>query len=228
MTIAGISQTASDASSTTKSAADNNTLGKDAFLTLMVAQLQNQDPLNPADGTEFTAQLAQFSSLEQLQNIGSTLEDFEVYQSVSNNIQAAGFIGKTITATGDTFGVNEGVADTIRYDLEGDADSVYIQIYDSAGNFITDIDAGFQAAGEQQVTWDGEDEYGTAVDDGVYTFSVMATGADGETVGSTSYTTGIVSGIDYESGETSLLVNGREVSISSVIRIVETSSEEEI
>jgi flagellar basal-body rod modification protein FlgD len=89
---------------------DNGVMGKDDFLTLLVAQLQHQDPLNPAESTEFTAQLAQFSSLEQLENIDATLSGFEVYQATLNNIQSSGFIGKTVTATGSMFGVNGGSA----------------------------------------------------------------------------------------------------------------------
>lgn len=207
-------------------AQDNGVMGKDDFLTLLVAQLKHQDPLNPSESTEFTAQLAQFSSLEQLQNIDSTLNGFEVYQSTLNNIQSSGFIGKTVTATGSMFGVNNGTPDPIRFDLANDADSVYVQVYDNYGGFVTDIQAGARPAGEQQVTWDGRDSNGTTVADGPYTFSVMAMNADGSIVSSTSYTTGIVSGVDYKSGATNLLINGHEVPISSVIRIEEAEIRE--
>lgn len=207
-------------------AQDNGVMGKDDFLTLLVAQLKHQDPLNPSESTEFTAQLAQFSSLEQLQNIDSTLNGFEVYQSTLNNIQSSGFIGKTVTATGSMFGVNDGSPDPIRFDLANDADSVYVQVYDNYGSFVTDIQAGARPAGEQQVTWNGRDSNGTTVADGPYTFSVMAMNADGTIVSSTSYTTGIVSGVDYKSGATNLLINGHEVPISSVIRIEEAEIRE--
>jgi flagellar basal-body rod modification protein FlgD len=201
-------------------------MGKDDFLTLLVAQLQHQDPLNPAESTEFTAQLAQFSSLEQLQNIESTLSGFEVYQSTLNNIQSSGFIGKTVTATGSMFGVNGGNPDPIRFDMVNDADSVYIQIYDNFGGFVTDIQAGARQAGEQQMAWDGRDSNGAAVADGPYTFTVMAMNADGAIVNSNSYTTGIVTGVDYKTGATNLLINDREVPISSVVRIEETENPE--
>jgi flagellar basal-body rod modification protein FlgD len=197
-------------------------MGKDDFLTLLVAQLQHQDPLNPAESTEFTAQLAQFSSLEQLQNIEATLNGFEVYQSTLNNIQASGFIGKTVTATGNGFGVHGGHPDPVRFDLMNDADSVYIQIYDTFGGFVADIQAGARQAGEQQMVWDGRDSNGTIVADGPYTFTIMAMNADGTVVGSSSYTTGTVTGVDYKTGATNLLINDREVPISSVIRIEET------
>jgi len=225
MTVMSVSDVYSQAS--TPKAEENSVMGKDDFLTLLVAQLQHQDPLNPAESTEFTAQLAQFSSLEQLQNIESTLSGFEVYQSTLNNIQSSGFIGKTVTATGSMFGVNGGNPDPIRFDLVNDADSVYIQIYDNFGGFVTDIQAGARQAGEQQMAWDGRDSNGTVVADGSYTFTVMAMNADGAIVSSNSYTTGVVTGVDYKTGGTNLLINDREVPISSVIRIEETGNQNE-
>lgn len=225
MTVMSVSEVYSQAS--TPETQDNSVMGKDDFLTLLVAQLQHQDPLNPAESTEFTAQLAQFSSLEQLQNIESTLSGFEVYQSTLNNIQSSGFIGKTVTATGSMFGVNGGNPDPIRFDLVNDADSVYIQVYDKFGGFVTDIQAGARQAGEQQMAWDGRDSNGAAVADGSYTFTVMAMNTDGAIVSSNSYTTGIVTGVDYKTGATNLLINDREVPISSVIRIEETGDQSE-
>jgi len=225
MTVMSVSEVYSQAS--TPETQDNSVMGKDDFLTLLVAQLQHQDPLNPAESTEFTAQLAQFSSLEQLQNIEGTLSGFEVYQSTLNNIQSSGFIGKTVTATGSMFGVNGGNPDAIRFDLVNDADSVYIQIYDKFGGFVTDVQAGARQAGEQQVAWDGRDSNGAVVADGSYTFTVMAMNTDGAIVSSNSYTTGIVTGVDYKTGATNLLINDREVPISSVIRIEETGDQSE-
>ena len=144
-----------------------------------------------------------------------------------NNIQSSGFIGKTVTATGSMFGVNGGNPDPIRFDLVNDADSVYIQVYDKFGGFVTDIQAGARQAGEQQMAWDGRDSNGAAVADGAYTFTVMAMNTDGTIVSSNSYTTGIVTGVDYKTGATNLLINDREVPISSVIRIEETGDQSE-
>lgn len=224
MTVMSVSDVYSQAN--TSKTQDNSVMGKDDFLTLLVAQLQHQDPLNPAESTEFTAQLAQFSSLEQLQNIDATLNGFEVYQSTLNNIQSSEFIGKQVTASGSMFGVNNGQPDPIQFDLANDADSVYVQIYDNYGTFVTDIQAGARPAGEQQIAWDGLDSYGNGVSDGPYTFSVMAMNTDGTVVSSTSYTSGIVTGIDYKTGGTNLLINDHQVPISSVIRIEETGTEE--
>jgi len=218
MTVTSVSEVYSQSTTTTDSK-DDTVLDKDDFLTLLVAQLQHQDPLNPSDSTEFTAQLAQFSSLEQLQNVNDTLANFEVYQSTLNNIEAANFVGSKITAAGDTLSVSDGVADGISVELGEGASSVYVQVYDRSGGFVTDIDAGSLAAGTHTIDWDGTDENGATVRDGVYTFSVMAVDANGDSVSSTSYVSGTVTGIDYRSGETLLLVGEQEVAISSLVRV---------
>ena len=222
MTVMSVSEVYSQAS--TPASKDNSVMGKEDFLTLLVAQLQNQDPLNPADGTEFTAQLAQFSSLEELKNINDTLTKHDVYQSTLNNIESTNFIGKTVTATGDTFSVTDSKTAPIRFDLENDADGVFLQIYDKLGEFVTDIDAGFLQAGEQQVQWDGRIAEGLQAPDGTYSFTVMAMNADGSPIDVATYTTGIVTGVDYTTGDTNLLINNRQIPIASVVRIDETST----
>src|SRR5512143_1369392 len=98
--------TGTSASSTI--AAASKAMGKDAFLKLLITQLQHQDPLNPADSTEFTSQLAQFSSLEQLSNVNDNLTTLKLYQASINNAQAVSFIGKDIVAKGKTLQVTSG------------------------------------------------------------------------------------------------------------------------
>jgi flagellar basal-body rod modification protein FlgD len=225
MTITGVTDVSSQTSGTQQTQG-NSVMGKDDFLKLLVAQLKNQDPLNPADSTAFTAQLAQFSSLEQLQNINDSLSSFKSSQSATNNIQSADFIGKTVTATGSSFSVADGKADPIRFDLNNNADNVYLQVYDKYGNFVTDIQAGALKTGEQAVNWDAHDSNGTAVSDGTYTFTVMAMDNDGSTVGSTSYTSGVVTGIDYHDGDAKLMIHDREIPLSSVIRLEEPENQQ--
>jgi flagellar basal-body rod modification protein FlgD len=224
MTVMSVSEVYSQANTTATTT--ETVMGKDDFLTLLVTQLQNQDPLNPSDSTEFTAQLAQFSSLEQLQNINDSLAGFEVYQSTLNNIQSSNFIGKTITASGDTLSVSNGAADPISIGLDGAAQTVYVQIYDAYGEYVADIEAGSLDAGMHDIAWDATDQYGVPVGDGRYTFSVMAVDSDGNSVATTSYITGEVTGVDYQSGETMLLIGDQEVSIASLIRVEDASTDE--
>ena len=120
---------------TSTAAVEKESLGKDDFLKMLVAQLQNQDPLNPLDGTDFTAQLAQFSSLEQLDNMNSQLNVIGLYQSSLNNSQSVGLIGQQITANGNSVMV-EGPATILSYDLSGNTDTVSVKIYDQEGSLV--------------------------------------------------------------------------------------------
>ena len=115
-------------SAETQSSAPIKILGKDDFLNLLVTQLQHQDPLNPADSTEFTAQLAQFSSLEQLNNINDNLENMEQFQASVTNSQAVSYIGREITARGNSVQLESGQPAECQFELEADAALAVISI----------------------------------------------------------------------------------------------------
>ena len=101
--VLGQATTASNASGSTSAADDQNSMGKEDFLTLLVAQLQNQDPLNPDDPTEFTAQLAQFSSLEQLFTLNESMDNLVASNASSDRLSTLATIGKEVAYHGDTF-----------------------------------------------------------------------------------------------------------------------------
>ena len=196
-------------------------LGKDQFMTLLVTQLQNQDPLNPMDSTGFTAQLAQFSSLEQLQNVNSNLSYLSVTQASLSNAQAVSFIGKTVIASISELSVQNGTADSICFDLQGDAAAVKIGIYDAAGNLVSTIDKAKMAAGEQTVDWDGLNQDGIEVPDGKYRFEVSAVDTGNQAVGVNTYTSGKVTSVNYKDGSVYLFANQIEIPLSSVISVTE-------
>ena len=217
MTIVGLDQVSSQAAETSTST--QSSMGKDDFLQLLVAQLQNQDPLNPADGTEFTAQLATFSSLEELQNINSTLAEVNTAQTILTNSQAVDYIGKQIQALGDTLYLSDGQADSIEFELSDDATGVYVKIYNQYGEFVQDLELGAMAAGQQEVQWDGLDQDGETAPDGAYQYEIMAVDADGNTVTATTFTTGTVSGVYYKDGTAYLLTADQEIALGSVVQV---------
>lgn len=194
-------------------------LGKDDFLTLLITQLQNQDPLNPTDSTEYTAQLAQFSSLEQLSNINANIEYLQLYQESINNAQAVSFIGKGVTALGDAIRISEGVADSSEFELAANASGVTINIYDETGNLVKTIEKGVMEAGRQTVDWDGTDNNGNQLADGDYAFEVMAVDADGQEIQAITYTSGIVSGVTFSNGTTYFIVESQKIPISDIIEV---------
>ena len=196
-------------------------LGKDDFLTLLLTQLQNQDPLNPTDSVEYTAQLAQFSSLEQLSNVNQNLEYLQMFQASINNAQAVSFIGKEITALGDGIQVTDGVAEACEFKLAADASGVTINIYNEAGNLVKTIEEGSMDAGRQTVQWDATDQNGNPLADGDYTFEVMAVDADEQAVEAITYSTGIVSGVTFIDGTTYFMVENQKIPIADIIEVNE-------
>jgi len=203
--------------------AASKTMGKEAFLTLLITQLQHQDPLNPADSTEFTAQLAQFSSLEQLTTVNENLNTLRLYQASINNAQAVAFIGKDIVSKGKSLQVTSGQAAACEFELGADAKRVVVSIYDAAGSFVKDIQATGLEAGKQSLSWDGKDRNGNTVADGSYSFEVQAEGASAEKVDVTTYSKGRVTGVTFEDGVTYLIVGRGKVAIGDVTQVKQGS-----
>lgn len=199
---------------------NNQVMGKDDFLRLLVAQLGAQDPLNPMDSTGFTAQLAQFSSLEQLQNINSTLGTIGSSQSVQTNSQAVGFIGKSITAVGDTVQVLNGESHSLQFSLDKDAAGLYIKLYDSQGNFIRQIESGPTGAGQQRLLWDGRDYLGGQAPDGSYSYEVAAIDELGNSVPVTQFASGVVDGVNFKNGQAFLKCGNQEIPMGNVVQVL--------
>ena len=199
-----------------------NVLDKDDFLKLLVTQLEAQDPLNPLESTEFTAQLAQFSSLEQLYTINDNMENLQLHQAAVNNVQAVSLIGKTVKVAGNFIDMNDGVSNPIDFGLEADAASVFVNIYDPYGSLARTIDAGPLKAGQQSLDWNGTDNGGDQLADGNYTFEVFAVDANEQIVQATALFTGTVTDVVFRDGTAWLLAGNRQIPIGSVLQVSET------
>jgi len=199
-------------------ALQTSTIGKDDFFKMMIAQLQHQDPLNPLDGTDFTAQLAQFSSLEQLTNVNDQLEMLGLYQASLNNSQSISLIGKEITAIGDIIKV-DGASTDLTYNLSEGAEKVTISIYDEGGNLVDTLEPGSQQEGGNSVTWDC-----SGIAAGNYTFEVSASDANGDVVPAYTMITGKVTGVSFEEGSPIFSVNGQDIPLGNIISVNETAA----
>lgn len=179
--------------------------GRDDFLKLLATQLRYQNPLNPMNSTEFTAQLAQFSSLEQLQNVSDQFHDLLLYQNSLQNTLSAGLIGKVVRVSGDTLRLR-GTA-TLGYSLTEDASNGTIRIYDSGGKLVREISLPHQAAGNQIYVWDGRDSGGNTLPDGEYTFSIEAFDNERNPITARTLAYGTVTGITFENNVTYLVID---------------------
>jgi flagellar basal-body rod modification protein FlgD len=206
---------------TSQSASGTQTLDKDQFLKLLIAQMKYQDPLNPMDATQFTAQLAQFTSLEQLYNVNSGLKTLNDTVTAQNSYQATSLIGKQVRAEGQSLAVKDGQPVVSGgYELASAANEVQVTIYDQNGQVVKSDLFQNQDAGYHALTWDGKNAQGKPAPDGAYTFDVKAGTSDGGTVGATRFMVGEVSGLTLSTdGSPLLLLNGLGVSLTSVVEV---------
>lgn len=205
----------------TQAKAPGNILGKTDFLNMLIAQLQHQDPLNPADGTEFTAQLAQFSSLEQLSNINDSLKNMEAFQASLTHSQAVSYIGKEITAYGSGLQLNDGQAATCRFELAADAAMTALSVYDATGGFVNSFETGPLGSGRQSATWNGMDYNGNQMPAGIYRFEIQAVDAANESIQVTPLMSAAVTGVSFKDNTAQLITALGTVAFNDVIDVSE-------
>ena len=205
--------------STQGAAAGTKELDRDAFLNLLVTQLQNQDPLNPTDSTEFTAQLAQFSSLEQLGNVNDNLLLLQNFQASINNSQAVSLIGKEITANGNLINFADGQPTECNFKLDGDASVVVVSIYDHTGEFVKSFESQNLAAGQHTLNWDGTEQNSNPAAPGNYTFEVQADDADGHNIRTTTFFNGKVNKVIFENNTTYLISGDQRVALGDIVEV---------
>jgi len=194
-------------------------MGKDDFLNLLITQLQNQDPLNPTDSTEFTAQLAQFSSLEQLGNVNENLMELKNFQASINNSQAVSLIGKTVTANGNSILLSDDGPVKCDFKLDGDAVLAVANIYDSTGKFVADFEGSNLSAGQHSLLWDGRDNNGNRLAGGNYTFEILAADADGRDIATTTFFSGTVDKVTFNNNTTYLISGDQKIALGDVIEV---------
>ncbi len=203
-------------------------LGRDEFLQLLIAKLQHQDPLKPVTDEDFVSQLAQFSTLEQMDQISEGIAtsnqwDFLQNQSI-NNTMAANLIGKEVRATyNGLFLQDEGNAN-INFTNEVFAKEIKFTIKNEAGEVVTSFTKNDVLAGTNLVEWDGNDGLGNRMPEGYYTVEVSAIATDGSTYVPKLSLVGIVRSITYKDGGAFLNVNGTDIALGDITSIGEPGS----
>jgi len=199
---------------------EKDPLGRDAFLQMLIAQLENQDPLNPMEGTEFTTQLAQYSSLEQQFNTNDNLE--AILDAVSHDNKSdenlMDYIGKEVYGENETIIVNDGGPSKGYFSINQPAD-VLVSVYDSSGSRVKDMYLGQKDPGMYEIGWNGKDSSGAEVPMGEYTFQVVAMNSDGGLVPSESALSGIVTGVTKMVNGSYLQVGDRQISPDNIIKV---------
>ena len=185
----------------------------------MLTQMKNQDPMSPMQSHEMAAQLAQFTSLEQLYNVNKNLEGLTRAQDPMQKYEALNFLGKTIKA--DTRQILRQTGDQgteLRFNLMADAQKIKLTIQDEQGLIIKTIDFGNLKAGANKVVWNGTDNEDREVKPGKFVFNIDALNGD-KKIGVVTETKGTITGVNYTPEGPMLMVGDQRVSLQDVQKI---------
>ena len=206
--------------------AGNPNLDKEAFFKLMFAQMKNQDPMNPMKSHEMSAQLAQFSSLEQMQNINSTLTEMKNGQKPAEQFQALSLIGKSVA--GDSSQVvrtKEDKEHDFRFSLPKEASEVVVKVRDPEGNIVRTYNLKNLKAGENKITWNGQDDAGNSQRPGEYVFMAEALGMDGKKIAMKTDFDGVITGVNFSPEGPVLLIGNQSLRLRDVRKIVDPETQ---
>lgn len=199
----------------------NGAMGKDAFMKLLVAELKQQDPMDPMKAREMVGQLSELSTVEKLTGIDDKLTTLQSLTAVNGGIQNAGLIGRSIQADTNSLTLTGGEPAKLSYNLGGDAEAVSLTIRDAQGNVVKSVDLGAQGLGPRQFEWDGKNNSGERAPNGNYTFDIAAKAANGQSVVASTRVSGLVTGVSYESGTPQVIVGGRRIPLGDVTTIAQ-------
>ena len=206
---------------TTTTETSDNELGQGDFLTLLVTQLNNQDPTDPVKNEDFVAQLAQFSTVSGIEELNSSFSELSQTLSQNQTLQAATLVGNNVLVPADTAELSEGQGIHGGFSLDSSATQVKVEIYSASGEVVRTLDLQSLSAGLQEFDWDGLTEDGSAAPAGSYQFSVTGQ-VDGATQSFSTYLSGEVQSVSLDSNGEGLMLNVLgigEMSFSNVYRI---------
>lgn len=152
----------------------NDELGQDAFMKLLVAQLENQDPTDPQKNEDFVAQLAQFSSLQESQKLTTAFEDFSDSFQSSQHLQATSLVGRPVHVESKTAFLDESNPVSVVAEMPGAVSNANLTVYNEAGETVDNYELGQQPEGRNEFIWSGEKEDGERFPPGNYRFEVNA------------------------------------------------------
>ena len=225
MSVGGVSSTllqSVTATATPGGLPKSQTVGQQQFLQLFIAQLQHQDPLSPLEPDQLTAQLAQFSQLEQLTGVNDRLDKLAGQSKDTGGAALLNLLGKRVSFDGGTLMVQGGKAPAVHYTVPEAADKVTATVRASDGTAVRVVELGAQGAGEHTFAFDGRGALGTALPDGSYRLEIAASKSGATTPTSLSLLTeATVDGVDLSSNPPALLVGGNTISFDQVRQVHE-------
>lgn len=192
---------------------------KTQFLTLLIAQLQNQDPMSPMDTDQMTAQMMSMGQLEQLFNLNENVTNLVNVSSTSQIANFSSMVGKSALSKGNTFQISGADNGTITFKLNEVPETTLIRVFDKYGNIAREFNHDVQISGLQEVPFDGLGLKGNELEDGYYTYTVEALNKEGSLVSTQTYSTGVISSIRLENGSPIFQMGNNDVSASDIEKI---------
>lgn len=218
MTVSAAAASSATSSTSSVTSAVSSGISSNDFLSLLVSELQNQDPLNATSTTDFINQLTSYANFDQQQSINANMTSLASSFGSLVTLNSVNYIGHTVEAKSNTATLSNGSA-TYGYTLNSAAANVAISIQDSSGNTVWS-GTGSGNAGANSFTWDGKNSSGTQLSDGgQYTMSVTATDSAGTSVYGYTTITGTVTGIDTSTSTPALTIDGVSVSAANIIAV---------
>jgi flagellar basal-body rod modification protein FlgD len=187
----------------------SNQLGMNSFLTMFTTQLKYQDPTNPMESYQLSAQLAQFSTVEKLSELNTNVKEIQSYLASLTNGQMINLVGKQVTGNNSTLQVAGGKASSASYQLDDPAD-VTVRISDQQGALVRTLHPGAETAGRHQINWDGCNDAGEKVANGAYTCTVAGVDAAGNAQEIKPTIQGSVYSFRLDQGVPYLILNGAD------------------
>lgn len=215
-----VNNSTSPTSSTTGTATTDSAASiGNQFLTLLVTQLKNQDPMNPMDNSAMTTQLAQISTVTGINTLNGTMNSLAASLGSNQYMQAAGLVGHNVLVAGNQLQLASGTASG-GVNLPSAADDVVITISDASGKAVRTIDLGKESAGAQTFKWDGKTDAGASAADGAYTFAITAT-QGGNSITANPLMAGNVTGVVLDSTGTTQIQLGAlgRVPVAQIVEI---------
>ena len=201
----------------------SDSLGKEDFLNLLMAQVTHQDPLNPVDSQGMMDQLTSMGSLEQLVNLNREMGKLNSSQQDIVRSSAYTFLDKDVTIKGGMARVTSGASPDLQFQLPREAASVHVFVTDEQGNPVRSMDLEQMANGTHGIPWDGRDKDGDLVNDGNYRYTVAAKSADDQSIPAELLMRGKVSGVKFVDGRPVVLMNGMPIDTRNIVEISNAS-----
>jgi flagellar basal-body rod modification protein FlgD len=199
------------------------TLGKDDFLRIMITQMKQQDPTNPFKAEQMAAEMAQFTSVEQLQNMNQSLKKMSGQSSPADRMAMTGLIGKMVTVDKDRFPHAEGENESLTFNLPKEAKEAHVALVSETGEVVFEKDIGSQKKGEGLFAWDGLKTNNLPAKAGNYILRIEAKDEGGNAIQTDSRAKSRVVGVSFEGGEPLLLVgdakNQSKITLKNIVKI---------